>query len=145
VRAFLDANVSISYLLAPASPAPPAAVVRAGLRRQYTLLTSRSVLDEFRSRTATKPYLAARITPYEVGSLVHLLVDTAVVVSELPAPFPEIGRDRDDDYLIAHALHGKADYLVSGDADLVSLGEVESLRIVGPARFLAILRAEDRC
>ena len=39
-------------------------------------------------------------------------------------PFPK------DDYLLAYGLMGGADYLVTGDEDLLTLGDVEGLKIV---------------
>ncbi len=140
MRALFDANVFISYLLSPSAAAPTAAVVRAGLRGAFTLLYTRIVMVELRTNTAAKPFLASRILPADVAALESLLADAAEMVPELPEPFPAVGRDRKDDYLIPHALLGQADYLVTGDNDLVSLGEIETLRIVRPAQFLAVLQ-----
>ena len=49
---------------------------------------------------------------------------------------PAICRDPKDDYLLAHALIGSADYLISRDKDLLTLREVEGIKIVEPAEFL---------
>jgi len=140
VRAFLDANVFVSYLLSPTEGTPPPVVVRAGLGGAFDLLVSRNVLIELRSKTTTKPSLSVRIAATAAAELITLLAEVAEVVPEIPEPFPAVGRDRDDDYLIAHALIARADYLVSGDNDVRSLGEVETVRIVSPAQFLAILQ-----
>ena len=45
-----------------------------------------------------------------------------------------------DDYLLAYALVGSADYLATGDDDLPDLGEVEGVRIVSPSDFAEALR-----
>jgi len=119
-------------------------VVRAGFAGAYTLVVSRSVIAELRSKTAAKPYLAARIPAATAEEFTTFLARVAEVIPELLEPFPAIGRDRDDDYLIAHALAAEADYLVSGDADLVSLGQIETLRMVSPVEFLSILRDSGR-
>ena len=52
---------------------------------------------------------------------------------------PSVTRDRKDDYLLAYAVVGRADYLVTGDRDLLVLGEVEGVRIVSPAGFVGAL------
>lgn len=44
-------------------------------------------------------------------------------------------RDPKDDYLIAHVPLGRADYPVTGDRDLLALGTVGQVRIVGPCEF----------
>lgn len=144
MRAFLDANVFVSYLLSPTGGTPPPVVARAGLAGAFDLLVSRNVLIELRTRTTTKPSLSARISATAAAELTALLAEVAEVVPEIPEPFPAIGWDRDDDYLIAHALIARADYLVSGDDDLLSLGQIETVRIVSPAQFLAILRDARR-
>ncbi len=140
MRAFLDTNVYISYLLAPGSDAPPALVVRAGLRGRYVLITSSTVLDEIRTKTTTKPYLASRILAAEFAAFERLLMDTAVIVPAAAGPLPAVVRDEGDDFLVVDALFGRADYLVSGDADLTSLGRIGTVAVVDPARFLAVLR-----
>lgn len=48
-------------------------------------------------------------------------------------------RDPDDDRVIACALAVRADFVVTGDDDLLALGKVEGLRIVSPAEFLNAL------
>ncbi len=64
----------------------------------------------------------------------------AELMRPLPAELPEIGRDRKEDYLLAHAVLAGADCLVSRDKDLLDLVMVEGVRIVSPPAFLRILR-----
>lgn len=140
MRALFDANVFVSYLLTPTSGSPPTAVVEAAFATVFTLLTTAGVLEEVRRKAATKPYLAERITPAEVEQLASILERIAEAIPEIEEELPEVGRDRKDDYLLAHAVLGKADYLVSGDNDLLSLDQVDGVRIVSPAEFLRILQ-----
>jgi predicted nucleic acid-binding protein len=63
---------------------------------------------------------------------------------ELDVPYPEIGNDRKDDYLFAHAVVGQADYLVSGDGGVRVIDRIGDVRIVSPAEFIAILDTPDR-
>jgi len=56
---------------------------------------------------------------------------------------PAASRDRKDDYLLAHAIAGRADYLVSGDADLLSVDRVGGVAIVNPAGFLRVPQDAD--
>jgi len=64
----------------------------------------------------------------------------AELVPRLPEPYPEVGRDRDDDFLIAHAILAEADWLISRDKDLLDLGQLEGLTFTDPPRFLTALR-----
>lgn len=49
-------------------------------------------------------------------------------------------RDADDDAFVNLAVEGAADWLVTGDRDLLVLGAVERTRIVTPAAFVDVMR-----
>ena len=144
MRALLDPNVLISYLLIPLGNSPVNVTVDAALAGTYTLLLPEEVLEEVVRVAANKPYLARRIAPESVEVLLRALVEVAEVVPALDEGIPAIGRDRKDDYLLAYAAVGQADFLVSGDNDLLSLVEIAGIRIVSPAAFVAILVAHGR-
>ncbi len=55
---------------------------------------------------------------------------------ELPAEIPAISRDPGDDLVIACAIVGHADVIVSGDRDLLTLGQVGRIPILTAAEFL---------
>lgn len=139
MRVILDTNVLISFLLSPASTLPPQVITRLGLQRGYELILPEELLDELRTTVARKPYLADRINHDDVELLVAVLVEIGVVVPELNIPIPEVTRDQADDYLLAHAVLEAADYIVSGDKDLLVLEQLADTRIVSPAAFLDLL------
>ena len=65
-------------------------------------------------------------------------------VGKIEEPIPTITRDVKDDYLLAYALVGRADYLVTGDKDLLILrGLITGLEIVTPLQFSEILAPHD--
>jgi uncharacterized protein len=143
MRALLDANIFISYLLYPTAATPPAIIARAGLVGRYTLLVSEPVAGEIRRKVAAKRWLANRIPAENLETFLSVLTRVAEVVPDLAGPYPEVGNDRKDDYLFAHALLGRADFLVSGDDGVVRIGQIEGVLIVSPAQFLAILQRSD--
>lgn len=54
--------------------------------------------------------------------------------------YHHITRDAKDDYLLACALLGRANYLVTGDKDLLTLaGQVKGLTILSSAQFADLL------
>ena len=63
---------------------------------------------------------------------------TASLVTDLP-PVTGVVRDPNDDMIVACALAAGADYIVTRDKDLLSLGEHEGIRIVTPRQFLDLL------
>src|SRR5437764_15264215 len=110
---------------------------------QITLLVSEDLLNELVESVKTKPRLAKRITPKQAGDLASALRGIAELLPPLTESIPAICRDPKDDYLLAHALIGKADYLISRDKDLLTLGDVEGIKIVEPAEFLQELRRQE--
>lgn len=139
MRVLLDTNILLSYLLNPRGDPPIATVLRAVLEGELTLLLPEQLVAEFTDKVATKPYLAARISPAQAAAFIADLAVVGEVVPTLPEPFPEITRDPKDDYLLACAMVGQADYLVSGDNDLLALGPVAGLTILSPADFARML------
>ena len=72
----------------------------------------------------------------------RLLIDLSAVAEwvRLPdGPAPRLSRDADDDVFIQAALAAGADWLVSGDADLLDVPGALGLCILSPRQAL------DRC
>ncbi len=141
MRVIFDTNLLISLLLSRnAMNSAIGLVLRAALSRRYTLLFVHGVAEEFDRTLNERPDLAARISFARAARLVRSLRDVGEQIPRLPEPYPEIGRDRKEDFLIAHAVAASADYLVSWDKDLRDLRQVDGVRIVSPPVFLQILR-----
>ncbi|MEA3350518.1 MAG: putative toxin-antitoxin system toxin component, PIN family [Chloroflexota bacterium] len=135
MRVLLDANLFISYLLNPDRDSPVTRVVKAGVGGEYTLLLPAALLEEFSRRISTKPYLAERIAPTDLEQLNAILSTVAEIIPKIKQPIPAVTRDPKDDYLLAYALVGQADYLVSGDQDLLELHRAGKCQIVNPRAF----------
>jgi predicted nucleic acid-binding protein len=60
-----------------------------------------------------------------------------------PTPLSSpVCRDADDDMVLATAVAGQAEVIVSGDADLLTLGAYEGIRILSPRQFVEMLDAQ---
>ncbi len=130
----LDTNILVSALLVPSGV--PGAIYHAWREGAYTLLVSELQMNELR-RTLAKPALAARIRPHHAGRLINNLRRLAVPVS--PLPRVERSPDPTDDFLLATAEAGRADYLVTGDkSGLLALYRHSGAKII-PARAFAEL------
>ena len=68
---------------------------------------------------------------------------TTLVITDLP-PVAGVVRDPNDDMVIACALAGGADYVVTRDKDLLSLGAYGGIRMVTPRQFLDLLAGSGR-
>ena len=71
----------------------------------------------------------------------ELFVETVRAAAELvadPEQVRRVTRDRDDDYLVSLARAHKADYIVSGDRDLLDWSEQDP-PVIAPAAFELLL------
>ncbi|MGA7886504.1 MAG: putative toxin-antitoxin system toxin component, PIN family [Acidobacteriaceae bacterium] len=133
MRVALDTNILISALLLASGH--PAAIYRAWIAGRFTLVTCEEQIEEFRA-ALQKPALAERIRPHRAGRLVNELRR----VAEMAERLPRVRRspDPNDDYLLALAEAGRADYLVTGDkSGLLALGSHGGTRIVSAREFAA--------
>jgi putative PIN family toxin of toxin-antitoxin system len=134
VRLVVDTNVLISALLTVQSS--PAHLVSLWREGRFDLLTAVEQIEELR-RVTRYPKIRARLVPALAGRLVNELRDLAVTVRDLPAV--SVSRDPFDNYLLAMAAAGAADFLVTGDKrDLLVLGVYRGTRIVTVRDFLAL-------
>lgn len=92
------------------------------------LVTSEPQLQELR-RVVARPDLNARIPPDEAESLVDNLEAVGVVATDLPNV--DDSPDPDDNRVLATAIAGGADLVVSGDKKhMLSVGQVGAIPIV---------------
>jgi predicted nucleic acid-binding protein len=54
----------------------------------------------------------------------------------VPGILSGVCRDPKDDFILECAVLGNADVIVTGDKDLLALGEYEGIRIVTPRQYL---------
>lgn len=101
---------------------------------QFVLLVSEPILAEVDAVTA-RPELwrKLRVTPREARAVPLRLRRHAVLVR--PAITIRMSRDPTDDKFLECAVAGEADYVVSADADLLSLREVRGIPIVDVPTF----------
>ncbi|MCK0505764.1 putative toxin-antitoxin system toxin component, PIN family [Aromatoleum anaerobium] len=133
LRVVLDTNVLLSGIAYPGSV--PGKIMAAWRHGSVDVVLSSFILDELRR---VLPRLANRhgLSATEIDDLVDILSILAVVIDPLPAAEAEL-RDIDDlpvlGTLLAARQNEGADYLVTGDKDLLVLAD--RFPIVTPAEF----------
>jgi uncharacterized protein len=134
VRLVIDNNILVSALLSGTSlSAHLVALWREG---RFDLLTSADQLDE-PMRVTRYPKIRDRLAPALAGRLINEIRDIAVVVQNLPSI--AVCADPFDNYLLAIAVAGAADFLVTGDKrDLLRLKLHEGARIITVHDFLSM-------
>jgi putative PIN family toxin of toxin-antitoxin system len=136
IRAVLDTNLLVSYLL---THRPPIATLsdKHLAQERFTLVTGAALLEEL-DRVLRYPKLQRYYSEEARTRFVALIAALSEVV-ELPESVPPISRDPDDDWVIACAVAGRADVIVSGDRDLLTLEQVLKIPILSAAQFLALI------
>jgi uncharacterized protein len=134
MRLVIDTNVLLSALMSPRSPS--ARIFALWRSRKFALLTGAEQLDEV-VRVTRYPRVRSRLTPALAGELVNRLRDLANVLEKLPRL--TLCDDPDDNYLLALAEAGEAQFLITRDKQLLALKRHKSARIVTPADFIALL------
>jgi putative PIN family toxin of toxin-antitoxin system len=76
-----------------------------------------------------------------LDELLTRYLNVAIVVE--PTALPQIVRDPDDDHVLACALAARADLIVTGDSDLLTLLNYQDIPIVTPAEALRRLAAQQ--
>lgn len=136
MRVVLDTGILIAALIT--ADTPPDQVYQAWRKKRFTLVTSEWQLGEFR-RASRYERVRKFLMPAEAGNLVNGLKRHATVLSELPDL--DLSRDPNDNPVLAMAMAGDADYLVTGDRrGLLLLKKIGTTRIVTAAVFLKALK-----
>jgi uncharacterized protein len=140
MRVLIDTNILISYLLTPKKSGPIQDIVEAGFLGEFTLIVPEDLLEELAGKVKGKKYLVGRITQEDLEEFSSLLEEVSELIPGIKSAIPAVTRDPKDDYLLAYALVGQADYLVTGDKDLLTLKEVEQTKIITAREFVALLK-----
>ena len=132
-KVVLDTNVLISGVIASGYSA---AILDAAQREEIKLVTSAHLLEEFSSvisrRHITRKYPKAA---ENAEALLDFLRAFAILTTGIPTP-STVSPDRDDDYVLACALDGNVDCIVSGDPHLLNLKTYENIPILTPKEFV---------
>ncbi|MBC7811370.1 MAG: putative toxin-antitoxin system toxin component, PIN family [Burkholderiales bacterium] len=131
----LDTNVVVSGLM---WAGPPSKILEAARDEQIQLIATDVLIAELLdvlSRSKFERRLNA------MGKTVEAFMTNyrALVKLVEPAAIQPVSRDPDDDDILACAVAGKADYIVTGDDDLLILEQYQGIQIVEVSQFLVHL------
>ena len=132
IRLILDTNLWIRYLIAKD-------LARIDLlfeNDEVVLLFSDKLLEEF-VEVAQRPKFRKYFSEDDIEALLELF-DVYGQIVEVVSNV-EACRDPKDNFLLALARDGRADYLISGDLDLLDMKNFEDTRIVTFYEFEKVL------
>ncbi len=141
MKAVLDTNVLISGLLVGAGPA--ARLLDAWLDERFQLVTSLYQIEEV-LHVLSYPRITRRLnlSEVEVAAFAQSLLGRAEVTPG-DLRLPGVTRDPKDDAIVACAVEGRAEVIVSGDEDLLVLGAYQEIAVLSPRAFLDRLEASS--
>ena len=135
MRVFLDTNVLVSAF---ATRGLCADVFR-HILAEHDLIIGEVVIVELRRVLRDRIKIPAPV----ITSIEQLLRDQ-IVVPKPSEPHSLPIRDPDDKWVLASAVAGKADVLVTGDSDLLDMASQSPIKIVDPRGFWTMVREGAR-
>ncbi len=136
IRAVLDTNVFVSAALSKNPASPTREILGRWKRDEFTLLVCAPLAEE----------IVEKLTEHEIdealiGALVESLAQLADWVETPQAKIEELLPDPDDNVIVACAVEGEANYLVTYDPHFDALkGEYRGVKILKAIPFLEALR-----
>lgn len=129
IKLVVDTNLWISFILSNKLNVLDELLYSRNVR----LLFSIELIEEIKA-TISKPKLSKYFSGNALEDMLTAFdpfIDFVTVKSKV-----EICRDPKDDFLLALAKDGKADYLVTGDKDLLIIKKFEHTQLVTMAEFI---------
>ena len=127
IRVLPDTNIIISSIFWRGNPYE---VVRKGILGEYQLVISAEILDEVVDKLRNK----FKFPEESIQELIDVLMTYCQIV-DVKSKF-DVVRDKKDNKIVECAFDGKADYIVTGDPDLLVLKEFKGIKIVKAKEFL---------
>ena len=87
-------------------------------------------MNEFLEKLDEKFRIASAIRKAIAG-----VIEERVTISEPTVPMPAVCRDKDDNHVLQIAESISADFIITGDKDLLVLKEYKHIKMVTPRKF----------
>jgi len=129
----VDTNVFISALLKSRNCTK---ILEALKQNKFQLVISDKMVEEFLIVVENPKF---EFCEFEKHELKELLVEKSKSVFN-PVAKISVCRDVKDNIVLECAVSGKADFIVTGDKDLLTLKSFRKIPIITPRQFLKILR-----
>ena len=128
MRAVFDTNVLVAAFL---TEGICSTLLLRARRGECELILSTDIIKEF-ERTLRRKFL---VSQSETSNVRKVLAEATLDVFQKVNPIAPVCRDPDDDRILACAREAHADYIVTGDQDLLVLKRYGTTRIVTPRDF----------
>ncbi len=139
-RVVLDTNVLVSGTIV--QHGFPARILALAIAKRVTLIVSPYLLAEYLA-VIQRPHIAKQYAGLgDRTDLIRRFIQANAVSASPSSIEPVIHDDPKDDAILACAVEGKAQYIVSGDEHLRSLGRYRGIQILTPRDFVVNVLSE---
>ena len=131
MKVVLDTNVLISAIMFGGKSRD---ILEMGISGKIKIAVSQDILKELAEVLVDKkfrvPVSFVQQTIHELSEITELVIvtDRITVIKD----------DPDDNHILECAVSAKADYIVSGDSDLLGLKHFKKIKILSPSDFLLL-------
>lgn len=141
IRAVLDVVCLVSGTLTPSGPCGE--IIDAWRSQAFALVISAAILEEY-EEVLRRPRIARKykvVTNETIAASATLFRTFGILVN--PSRLPRVVQaDPNDDVILACAIEGAGDFIVTRDRHLLDIQEYQGMRIVAPEEFLRLMRAK---
>ena len=131
MKAVFDTNVLIAAFLTEGLCS--GLLIRAR-KQAFNLVLCDDIIREFEGILKKK----FKLTSTDISEISAIVSEAASEILHELGPIPNICRDPNDDMIIACAIDAAADYIVTGDEDLLILKRYKDIIVINPRNFEAL-------
>ncbi|MBU1184373.1 MAG: putative toxin-antitoxin system toxin component, PIN family [Proteobacteria bacterium] len=128
MKAVFDTNVLIAAFLTEGLCS--GLLIRAR-KQAFNLVLCDDIIQEFEGILMKK----FKLTSIDISEISTIVSEAVSEILHKLGPIPNICRDPNDDMIIACAMDAAADYIVTGDEDLLILKRYKDIVIINPRNF----------
>ena len=128
MKAVFDTNVLIAAFMTEGLCS--GLLIRAR-KQAFKLVLCDDIIQEFEGILMKK----FKLTSIDISEISTIVSEAASEILPEPGRIPNICRDPNDDMIIACAIDAAADYIVTGDEDLLILKRYKDIVIINPRNF----------
>ena len=132
MRVVFDTNVIISALITEGFCSK---LLRRARLKDFSLVLCPFILNEIKEVLSKK----FKISQRDLTEIMKLINEAVDLIIEPKPLIEQVCKDATDDNIIACAYSANADYLVTGDAELIALHRYKNVKIISPRDFERML------
>ena len=133
MKIIFDTNIWISHFLCKSFPE----LTKILVEDKEEIVFSLALLTELKA-VLVRPKFKSLLTIEQINEIEQLLLIRATFYHDMDVKTERNSRDSKDNFLLSLSIESNSDYLVTGDEDLLVLGQIDKTRILKWKDFINI-------